>query len=213
MPQEIDFLIKGYQIFREHYFSQDHLLYDQLVRYGQNPKVLIIACSDSRVDPAIVTNAQPGDLFVIRNVANLVPPYEEDNAHYHGTSAALEFGVCGLGIRHVVICGHSQCGGIRALLENSYQNTPENSFIQKWMQLAKPAYDFISQKHAKAPLEEQVEICSQQSLIHSLDHLKSFPWVREKIQENKLFLHAWYFDLSEGVIQTFDENRQKFVEL
>jgi len=210
--QEIQFLIDGYHVFRKNYFSQDNVLYDQLARNGQNPKILMIACSDSRVDPAIVTNSQPGDLFVVRNVANLVPPYEQDNT-YHGTSAALEFGICGLGIRHVIICGHSQCGGIRALLDGSNKETPQNSFIHKWMQLAKPAYESVLKNHQKAPLEEQIEICSQQSLIHSLDHLKSFPWVQEKLQENNLFLHAWYFDLSKGTIQMFEEEKMMFVAL
>lgn len=210
---EIQFLIDGYRVFRENYFNKDNMLYGQLARNGQNPKILMIACSDSRVDPAIVTHTQPGDLFVVRNVANLVPPYEEDNTYYHGTSAALEFGICGLGVRHVIICGHSQCGGIQALLKNSNQEISQNSFIQKWMQLAKPAYDFVQEKCQHAPLEEQIEICSQQSVIHSLHHLKSFPWVQKKMQEKNLFLHGWYFDLSEGTIQMFDEEKAVFVAL
>lgn len=112
MPKEIDRLVRGYQAFRSHYFNRDNPIFEKLVYHGQHPKALMIACSDSRVDPAIIMNAQPGDLFIIRNVANLVPPYEDDDT-YHGTSAALEFGVCILNIRHIVIFGHTQCGGIR----------------------------------------------------------------------------------------------------
>ena len=111
MPKEVQSLIEGYRSFRQQYLENNKSRYDQLVHQGQRPKMLVIACSDSRVDPAVLTQAEPGDLFVIRNVANLVPPYEADTTYYHGTSAALEFGICGLGIRHIVICGHSQCGG------------------------------------------------------------------------------------------------------
>src|SRR5437879_1167433 len=107
MPKEIENLIQGYQRFRSHYFSDSNSTFEDLTRWGQRPKILMIACSDSRVDPALVMNCQPGDLFVIRNVANLVPPYEDDQS-YHGTSAALEFGVCELDIRHIILFGHTQ---------------------------------------------------------------------------------------------------------
>ncbi len=206
MPKEIEQLIHGYQVFQKQYFKQRNLLFDDLVRHGQRPKVLMIACSDSRVDPAIITNAQPGDLFVVRNVANLVPPYENDDTH-HGTSAALEFAICGLGIRHIVVFGHSQCGGIQALMQSSATITGKDGFINKWMQLANPARQFVEQHYSQAPLEKQVEVCCQQSLMRSLENLKTFPWIDEKIKQHELFLHAWYFDLSSGVIQCFDEQQ------
>jgi carbonic anhydrase len=210
---EIQFLIDGYHIFKKNYFSPECLLYNELAQKGQNPKIMMVACCDSRVDPAIVLHTRPGDLFMVRNVANLIPPYEQDSTYYHGTSAALEFGICGLDIRHVIICGHSQCGGIRALLKGSTQDASDNSFIHKWMQLAQPAHDFVLENHADLPLEEQVTICAQQSLVHSLDHLKTFPWVQERIQAETLFLHAWYFDVCQGTIQEFNEKQAAFVML
>jgi len=204
-------LIHGYQSFRQEYFEEKTAVYESLIQNGQKPKALVVACSDSRVDPAIVTNCKPGDLFVIRNVANLIPPYEKDNG-YHGTSAALEFGICHLKIKHIIIFGHSQCGGIASLVKSSCQQQ-SNSFIAKWMELAKPAYDAaINHDHQSDP-EKLSELCGQYSLINSLKNLQTFPWIAEKINSQKVNLHGWYFDLPTGTIKVFNELQQKFTEL
>jgi carbonic anhydrase len=212
MSHDISRLIQGYQEFRDHYFDGTNSIYDQLVRHGQQPKILMIGCSDSRVDPAIIMNCQPGDLFVIRNVANLVPPYEKDNG-YHGTSAALEFGVCMLGVEHIIIFGHTECGGIRALLENNQNVNASKSFINKWMEIAQPAHQVVLEKHAQASFEEKTTFCEQYALINSFNNLQTFPWIKEKFVMKTLFLHAWYFDLSEGIIYAFDREQQTFKEL
>jgi carbonic anhydrase len=213
VPKTIDRLIQGYQEFRDHYFTETGLVFDKLVREGQQPKTLVIACSDSRVDPAIVLNCEPGDLFVIRNVANLIPPYEDDNNTYHGTSAALEFGICMLGIRHVIVFGHTQCGGIRALIESSSESINDKSFIVKWVELAQPAQRFVRENHAELPTDQQIDLCGQYALIHSLKNLQTFPWIRQRVDAGQLFLHAWYFDLAKGLITAFDEERNCFKEL
>lgn len=213
MPHEIEKLLQGYRAFREQYFSGKDLLFSGLVRNGQSPKILVIACSDSRVDPAIITNSQPGDLFVVRNVANLVPPYEQDNSTHHGTSAALEFAIRSLGVRHVIVFGHSQCGGVQALMSDAGNVSDQNSFIGKWMQLAQPARQWVVDHHAAATTEQQVEFCCQQSLIHSLQNLRTFPWIKEKIAESNLFLHAWYFNLAAGEMSAFNEAQQNFLPL
>ncbi len=211
MAKEILSLIRGYKDFQSHYFDNDHPLFDQL-RQGQKPKVLVIACSDSRVDPAIVTNSQPGDLFVIRNVANLVPPYEEDQG-YHGTSAALEFGVCALGIRHIVVFGHTQCGGIAHLFDPHAKEQAKNSFIPKWMTLARGAYRKTIKEGKTLSLEESVVRCSQHSLVHSLENLMTFPWIAQKVADKQLFLHAWQFNIATGVVLSFDHESGCFAEL
>lgn len=209
MQKDILTLIEGYQKFREQHFSKEHSAFTELVSQGQRPKVLMIACSDSRVDPALVMNCQPGDLFVIRNVANLVPPYEDDQS-YHGTSAALEFGVCVLGIRHVILFGHTQCGGIQTLLEHSHEQCGEKSFLTKWMELAKIAHDATMNYHADSSLEEKILLCGQYSLINSLKNLQTFPWISEKVQQGSLDLHAWNFDMSRGILEEYDEKQNRF---
>jgi carbonic anhydrase len=210
MAKEMDALLEGYQKFREHYYGESSVLFEDLVRRGQRPKILMIACSDSRVDPALVLNSQPGDLFVVRNVANLIPPFEDDQA-YHGTSAALEFGICVLGIRHLILFGHTQCGGIQSLLESSPGTGTQKSFITKWMELAKPAHQAVLDFHSDCSLEEKTTLCGQYSLINSLQNLLTFPWINERVQQGSLFLHAWNFDLSKGRLEAFDvaENRFK----
>lgn len=208
MPHEIETLIKGYHTFRKQYFSSGNTLYDTLTRNGQRPKALMIACSDSRVDPAIMLNSQPGDLFVVRNVANLVPPYEPDGA-YHGTSAALEFAVRDLGIRHIIVCGHAQCGGVTALLQNPHSSS-EHSFIHTWMRLAEPARQHVLQHHRDEPLERQVTLCSQYAVIQALKHLETFPWIAERLAQGKMFLHGWYFDLAQGLLYAYKKTSGQF---
>jgi carbonic anhydrase len=208
MKKEIASLIEGYQKFREHYFDKDDSAFAELVRRGQQPKILMIACSDSRVDPALVMNCQPGDLFVIRNVANLVPPYQDDQS-YHGTSAALEFGVCVLGIEHVILFGHTQCGGIQSLLEHSHEKCGQ-SFLTKWMELAKAAHDAVVDYHDKESLEEKIILCGHYSLINSLKNLQSFPWIAERVQKGSLSLHAWNFDMARGLLEEYDAEQNCF---
>ena len=197
MTIAIENLIEGYSRFRKHFYSKGNVLYKNLSEQGQNPSVLIIACCDSRVDPTI-SRCTPGELFVIRNVANLVPPYEEDD-HYHGTSAALEFGVCVLNIPDIIILGHSQCGGIQALLE---RNTAHPySFVDKWMELA-----ICSE-------QDKPELCERESLVGSLNNLMTFPWIRDRVKTKKLNLHGWYFNLSHGTIDRFDRESKRFLPL
>jgi carbonic anhydrase len=212
MQKDIAILIEGYQKFREHYFDTDNSMFEKLVRQGQRPKVLMIACSDSRVDPAIVMNCQPGDLFVVRNVANLVPPYEDDQS-YHGTSAALEFGVCVLEIPHVILFGHTNCGGIQTLLEHSHDTCGQKSFLNKWMELAKAAHDHTVESHPECSFEDKTILCGQYSLINSLNNLMTFPWVEERVKKGSLQLHAWNFDIRTGNIEAYDSKENRFREI
>lgn len=212
MQKDIEALIEGYQKFREHYFDREDSTFAELVRQGQRPKILMVACSDSRVDPALIMNCGPGELFVIRNVANLVPPYENDGA-YHGTSAALEFGICVLGIRHIILFGHTQCGGIQALLEHSHEKCGQNSFLIKWMELAQVANTAITDYHSKDSMEEKIHLCGQYSLINSLKNLQTFPWLVERVNQGFLTLHAWNFDMSKGILEEYDEYQNCFREI
>ena len=207
MSKGIQDLIQGYKRFRSSYFEGQNTLYQKLAHEGQAPQVAVIACSDSRVDPALVLDCAPGDLFVIRNVANLVPPCEYDRG-YHGTSAALEFAICQLKVQHVIVFGHSQCGGIRAMLEKNGE--VGHSFIDRWMQLAQSACKFTKKQYPDAPFEEQVLHCAEKAIVHSLENLKTFPWIQEKIKTQELSLHGWIFEIESGVIKIYDDKKESF---
>lgn len=212
---EIERFLHGYQQFREKYFAKNkkNSLYKKLVREGQSPKTMVIACSDSRVDPSIILGSEPGELFVVRNVANLVPPYDNDPKH-HGTSAALEFAVQTLGVNHIIVLGHSHCGGIRALLAAPIQaHTQGNSFISSWMNIANVAKAKVLAEYRDAPVAQQEKTCEEQSLRISLKNLLTFPWIHEKVTAGMLSLHAWRFDLSTGIIQHFNTKTQAFEDL
>lgn len=214
--QEINRVIKGYQQFRETYFCEKkkNPLYKKLVREGQTPKTMVIACSDSRVDPSIILGCSPGELFVVRNVANLVPPYDNDPKH-HGTSAALEFAVQTLKVSHIIVLGHSHCGGITALLKPHHHPTDskEHSFIASWMNIAEEAKNDVLAKHKNHSLEQQAEACEKQSLLISQRNLLTFPWIRDKVIADRLSLHSWHFDLNTGIIQRFNTQLQRFEDL
>lgn len=202
-------LVAGFRAFRATYFEQRPALYEALVKEGQHPEVLMIACSDSRVDPALLLNTQPGELFVVRNVANLVPPYQP-GSHYHGTSAALEFAVRDLQVRHAVVLGHSGCGGMRALRALRHGIRPEREFITPWVSIAAEAGDQVEEGQSDAEAERAME---QAALQVSLRNLRSFPWVRDREASGELMLHAWWFDLRSGELWAHDEAAGAFVRI
>lgn len=191
-------LLQGFGRFRENRFEDERDLFRRLSEEGQTPKVLVLGCCDSRVDPAIILDSAPGDLYVIRNIANLVPPYEEAG-HYHGTSAALEFGVCNLEVEHVIVLGHAHCGGIRALLESPLK-MQEKSFVTGWMALAEEARAVVAKKLPHASPDELACACEKQAILTSLDNLLTFPWIRTRVESGKLALHGWYFDMDNGTL-------------
>ena len=204
-------LIEGFLRFRERHFMRDDGLFQQLVVQGQTPKTLVVACCDSRVDPALVLDCAPGDLFVIRNVANLVPPSEGRIGH-HGTSAALEFGVCNLGVQHIIVLGHAHCGGIQTLVKTGGIHNP-NSFIDDWMHLAESARKEVTKEMPDASLEEQARACEQRAILVSLHNLMTFSWVRERVELGTLTLHGWYFDIERGQMLRYNASQNSFVAL
>jgi carbonic anhydrase len=193
-------ILRGYKQFREKYTTGDHSIMNYLADNGQRPQVMVVACCDSRVDPALILQCDPGELFVVRNVANIVPPYEKDEMH-HGTSAALEFGVCYLNVEHIIILGHSQCGGISALLNEAELH--QNDFISNWVSLIKPADALLLDQDA----------CAKQALIQSKLNCMTFPWIKSKVTENLLIIDLWYFDIKTGQIFAFDEAMRTFLPL
>lgn len=208
--QDIKKLIKGFKRFQQNYFKNDDALFDQL-RHGQTPKVLLIGCSDSRVDPAILTDCQPGDLFVVRNVANLVPPYEPD-AQHHGVSSAIEYAVRFLQVEHVIVMGHSHCGGVDALLRSTPES-PVGEFIDHWVDIARPAKEKVLQDLSDKPFDKQARACEQASIMISLENLLTFPWLAERVQAETLALHGWYFDIESGQMLAYHPASGEFEKL
>jgi carbonic anhydrase len=203
-------LIEGFRRFRELHFAEDAVQFQDLVQFGQTPKALVVACCDSRVDPALVLDCAPGDLFVIRNVANLVPP-SENQGHYHGTSAALEFGVRNLAVPHIIVLGHAQCGGIHALLEGGVSK--DDSYIAEWMSIAAAARKQTEQEFAGASDKLRHRACEQQAILVSLNNLMTFSWIRERVEQGKLSLHGWYFDIEGGELLGYNATTRKFETL
>ena len=207
-----DKLIQGFGRFRERYLEKHQELFRRLREEGQHPKTLVIGCCDSRVDPAIVLDSAPGDLFVIRNVANLVPPFEQAG-NYHGTSAALEFAVENLQVEHIVVLGHARCGGIRTLIDSTLQNTADKSFINGWMSLAADACRSAIEELPNASPEEQASLCERRAILGSLHNLSTFDWVKERVDRRQLRLHGWYFDMLQGDLMGYNHDHGQFESL
>jgi len=204
----LDNLIAGYANYYARYFQGESELHQKLAE-GQSPKILVIACCDSRVDPALITKAKEGDLFIVRNVANIVPPYESDHAR-HGVSAAIEFAVCHLNVQHVIVKGHSGCGGILALLKGIQG---QDQFISRWVSVLEPAKKKVLEKFKSEISHEVCRACEHEGIKTSLANLRTFPFIHKKINEGKLALHGWYFDLSDGCLLKLEEASGKFVDI
>lgn len=205
--QKIQKFIHGFRRFQDDYFSEDRELFNRL-KQGQRPKAVLIGCSDSRVDPSMMVRSEPGDLFIVRNVANLVPPCEHDHS-YHGVSAALEYAVCHLEVEHIIVLGHSRCGGIRSLLEGI---PPEKNgeYISKWVSIAERAKQQVLDTFADAPPEQQAKACEHASILVSLENLLTFPWISERVEADRLDLHGWYFDIESGNLYSYQPSSGKF---
>jgi len=207
-------LIQGFSDFRSHYFSERKGLYKQLVSQGQKPKVAVIACADSRVDPAIVLQVEPGDIFAIRNVANLVPPYEhDDDRAYHGTSAALEFAVTQLGVQHVVVFGHAHCAGIKAMIDTQEGEPCTGRFITLWTSIAAKAYAQAQKLYPNAKGEDLARCCEKQSVLVSMENLRTFPFIQDGLGKGTLEIHGWYLDIAEGEMSAYDLDSKTFKRL
>lgn len=194
----MDALLDGYRRFRETYWEEHKELFQSLAVSGQRPRAMVIACCDSRAAPEVIFNCSPGEIFVVRNVANLVPPYAP-NADYHGTSAALEFAVNDLNVEHIVVMGHSNCGGVNALV-NGTEGRPTD-FIATWMSIATAARD---RALAAAGGDRQLacRLCERENVHESLKNLMTFPWIAGRVAAGTLRLHGMVFDLEAATIES-----------
>ena len=198
-------LIEGYRRFRSDIWPVERQRYEALAKRGQHPETLVVACSDSRVDPQTVFGAVPGEMFVMRNIAGLVPPYQPD-AHYHGTSAAIEFGVRVLEVKRVVVLGHAQCGGVRAMALGAPPQARD--FVASWVDIARPALSAVPDGDEAARLES-----AEAAVVRlSLDNLLTFPWVKEAVDAGRLTIHGFRFDIHTGVLSRIEANGVSTVE-
>lgn len=207
--RDIPELMNGYRRFLSTRYPQEAAVYHSLAEDGQAPRTMIIACCDSRVDPAAIFSAGPGELFIVRNVANLVPPFEPQG-DYHGTSAALEFAVTGLEVENIVILGHARCGGVSAFIDKVDKPVTKPGFIDKWMSLLNAARTEAFREAAGKTTEERQKALEHASVRHSIDNLLTFPFIRERQETGRLRLRGAYFDIADGRLHDLDSESAQF---
>lgn len=200
-------LLEGYRRFRAERFATEAERWRALAQ-GQQPQTMVIGCADSRVDPATIFSAAPGELFVVRNVAALVPPFEESGT-YHGTSAAIEFAVTGLGVRRIVVLGHGLCGGVAASLALADQQ-PVGRFIKPWVELLSQAREQVLLQVEASHSALRQKALERLAILASLRNLSSFPFVAEAVAEGRLELCGAWFSIAEGELHWLDRDRDVF---
>jgi len=204
------YLVKRYHGWKATAFTENKAWYRHLADEGQHPRAMIISCCDSRVHVTAIFGADQGEFFIHRNIANLVPPYEPDG-NQHGTSAAVEYAVTALKVAHVVVVGHSNCGGVKGCLDMCSGHAPEleqkSSFVGRWMDILRPGYERIKDIGDET---EQRKALERQAIIVSLDNLMTFPFVKSAVESGKLSLHGVWNDIGEGGIEQFDSATGKF---
>src|SRR4029077_910164 len=206
-PQE---LIDGYRAFLIGRLRHEQDRYKGLAESGHSPRIMVIGCCDSRVSPEVIFDARPGELFVVRNVANIVPPYAPDG-HAHGVSAALEFGVGALKVRHIVVLGHAQCGGGGAFAEDAEPLSP-GDFIGNWMKLMSPAAEKLGPRGALSR-DEYLTRLEQANVLNSIDNLMTFPRLRTVIERRQVLVHGAYFGVATGQLSVRDPATEKCVQV
>jgi carbonic anhydrase len=203
-PQQ---LIDGYRTFTSARLPTEQSRYRELSERGQSPQVMVIGCCDSRVSPEVIFDAGPGELFVVRNVANLVPVYAPDSGT-HGVSAALEYAVNVLKVEHIVVLGHAQCGGIRAFIDKAAPLSP-GDFIGKWMAMFVKPGEIVEQRERES-MAEFTERIEKAAVFRSLENLMTFPFVRNAVERGDMLLHGAYFGVAEGSLFVLDQASKKF---
>ena len=200
-------LLEGYRAFTTQRLPSEQNRYLELSERGQSPEVMVIGCCDSRVSPEVIFDVGPGELFVLRNIANLVPIYQPD-ANAHGVSAALEYAVQVLKVKHIVVLGHAQCGGIRAFVDKAAPLSPSD-FIGRWMAMFIKPGEVVEQRERETMQEFTVRI-EKAAVFRSLENLMTFPFVRARVESGDMKLHGAYFGVAEGSLFVLDPEAKEF---
>jgi carbonic anhydrase len=212
MTQFPEHLSDRYRRFKFRHFTPNVDRYEELATHGQNPDVMIVSCCDSRVDPETIFSAMPGELFVMRNVANLVPPYETDGK-FHGVSAALEFAILNLRVKHVVVMGHASCGGVKAALEQTAAKQTDALFISKWMSMLEDARLAVLSKHQGLSSAERLRALEMEGIKTSLKNLRTFPCIQALEAKGRVNLHGAYFDIASGTLSVLNQLTGEYFDL
>lgn len=205
-------LADRFRRFKYRHFAPNADQFSELAEFGQNPEVMIVSCCDSRVDPETIFSAMPGEMFVVRNVANLVPPYET-GGKYHGVSAALEFAALNLRVRHIVVMGHSNCGGVRACLEHSAARQSEAQFITNWMSMLDEGRDRVLEAMKGRPMAELRAELEREGVRASIDNLRTFPCIKILESKGRLMLHGAHFDIASGTLSVLNQATSEYVAI
>ncbi|AYF90904.1 carbonic anhydrase [Pseudomonas sp. JS3066] len=196
-------IVEGFQRFRDEVFPQQEELFKKLA-HEQKPRAMFITCADSRIVPELITQSSPGDLFVTRNVGNVVPPYGQMNG---GVSTAIEFAVMALGVHHIIICGHSDCGAMKAVLDP--QTLERMPTVKAWLRHAEVA-KIVVQENCGCANHETLEVLTEENVVAQLDHLRTHPSVAARLASGQLFIHGWVYDIETSVIKAYDAEQGRF---
>lgn len=200
-------LLDGIVRFRREDFESHKKLFNEL-KQQQNPHTLFIACSDSRVDPNLITGTLPGELFIIRNIANIVPPYRE-SGEYAATTSAIEYAVIVLGVENIIVCGHSNCGGCAASL-NSSEKLKKLPHTHKWLELIEPVRDRINSEMGDMEPEAREWMMEQGNVVEQIKHLLTYPYIKEKVISKELALSGWHYIIETGEVFIYDKDSGEF---
>lgn len=197
-------IVSGVAKFKSSSFEERKQLFAELAN-GQSPEVLFITCSDSRIDPNMVTQAEPGDLFIIRNAGNIVPPHARNSG---GVTASIEFAVAALGVKHIVVCGHTDCGAMKGATNlDALSGLPH---VQAWLDNSRAAVEVVKAKHDQATIAELEQI-TEENILLQLQHLRTHPAVAAKLSTGEVDLHGWVYNIEHGSVSAFDEAQDQFV--
>lgn len=206
------YLVQRYHGWKATTFEENHAWYRRLATEGQRPRAMVISCCDSRVHVTAIFGADQGEFFIHRNIANLVPPFEPDGKR-HGTSAAIEYAVTALHVSHLIVIGHSQCGGVKGCHDMCAGKAPQleekSSFVGRWVDILKPGYERIKD----VPEDKRVRALEHEAVLVSLENLMTFPFVKEAVERDELSLHGLWTDIGEGDLLQYDAESGQFVEV
>jgi carbonic anhydrase len=205
----IDKLVDGYRKFRHTTFARERSRFERLAEKGQKPKILIIACSDSRVSPSVIFNTPPGAIFVARNIANIVPPHDPDGRP-RSIGAAVEYAVKVLNVTDIVVKGHARCGGVHALV-NHGAGLPETDYLKPWVEVAAPARALLPANFDSLGDNEKRRASEFAVIQNSIMNLSGYPWVRERMEAGHVKLHGWHFDMHDGKLTRLDHESGEWV--
>lgn len=202
-------LISGIHRFRKEYWSENRELFERLAEHGQSPEALFVTCCDSRVIPTVITHGRPGDLFIVKNMGNFVPPYSENPLDGTGVAAAIEYAVEHLHVRDLIVCGHSDCGAIKALYKDgsAFASTPH---IAEWLRNGERTLEVVSANYPGLTREERLAVTSEENVLVQMENLRTYPVVMKAAREGRLHVHAWFFEIGTGTVHRYDPEKGQY---